>query len=116
MTSTSPKEANEQRLYHRYATKLEVRVRELAAPAVSSHMTDISLLGCRLGSSVLPAGAEVWLQPQGHQPLRARVIWSDAGQAGLQFYAPVDPLRFRSGGSRGSSKLIFPPRVYARRS
>jgi hypothetical protein len=37
----------------------------------------------------LPKHAEIWITLGASQPMRARVVWVGAGEAGCAFYAPL---------------------------
>ena len=100
-------EAAEQRSEARTEVDLEARVRELGGIGHVARIANISIHGCGITACALPERAEVWLQAGGLPSVRARVVWSEGLQAGLEFYAPVDVLRFRRSQDARPLRQVF---------
>ena len=65
-------------------------VRDSAVVALKVRVKDLSTDGCRVsGLDSLEAGSEIWLKITGLAPIRARVAWVSAGEAGCEFAAPL---------------------------
>ena len=90
-----PAESDERR-HERHAVDLPGRVRELGSAGISVKFTDISLGGCRLIETDLPKNAEIWVNLGAAQPMRARVVWVKSGEAGCEFYAPLNRMTLRN--------------------
>jgi hypothetical protein len=89
-----PAESNERR-HQRHDVDFPGRVRELGSTALSGHVKNVSIGGCRLAHTDLPKNAEVWINLGVSRPMRARVVWVGAGEAGCQFYAPLTRAELR---------------------
>jgi hypothetical protein len=90
-----PAENNERR-HDRHSVDLPSRVRELGSPGAMARIADVSLGGCRLRQADLPKNAEIWVTIGGSEPMRARVVWVKAGEAGCQFYNPITRMTLRN--------------------
>ena len=90
-----PREADERR-HERHDVKLAGRVRELGSPAGIGTIKNLSVGGCRIRDTDLPKHAEIWVTLGQSQPMRARVVWVGAGEAGCEFYAPLSRAALRS--------------------
>jgi len=64
---------------------------------------DLNVLGCCLAGCVLAAGDEIWVQAEGHDPVRAQVIWTRGKRAGCRFHAPAHALA--AGRAAGAARL-----------
>lgn len=89
-----PRAVNERR-HERHDVDVEGRVRELGCPAMSGRVKDVSIGGCRLDGTDLPRNAEIWVCLGSSKPVRARVVWVNAGEAGCEFYAPLNRAELR---------------------
>lgn len=66
-------------------------VRDSAVVALKVRVKDLSTDGCRVsGLEELEGGSEIWLKITGLAPMRARVAWVSAGEAGCEFSAPLN--------------------------
>jgi hypothetical protein len=83
-----PRDADERR-HERHDVTLPGRVRELGSPAGGGQIKDLSIGGCRIRDTDLPRHAEIWITLGNAPPMRARVVWVGAGEAGCEFYAPL---------------------------
>ena len=83
----SPLPFDDERSQARKFVSLPASMRELRAEPALVSVTDFSSKGCRISGSNLPAGAEVWVEIDGYNPLRATVVWQKRGELGCEFYA-----------------------------
>jgi len=83
----SPLPFDDERSQARKFVSLPASMRELRAEPALVSVTDLSLKGCRISGSNLPPGAEVWVEIDGYNPVRATVVWQKRGELGCEFYA-----------------------------
>ena len=83
-------EADNERAIARDPVSVMVRVRELGSVAFEARVTDLSAAGCRIRGGDLPQRAEIWLTFAALPALRARIVWSERGESGCQFYKPLN--------------------------
>lgn len=88
----------EQRSEPRYQVGVKrASVRSHGALALDASLEDISIYGCRLGSTGDHVAEErVWLRFVGKPAVAATVIWSDGGMIGCRFDVPLDTALVRS--------------------
>lgn len=89
-----PAESNERR-HERHEVDFAGRVRELGSTAVKGQIRNVSIGGCRLADADIQQKAEVWVNLGVSRPMRARVVWVSAGEAGCEFYAPLTRAELR---------------------
>ncbi len=89
-------EADNERRHERHRVNLAAQVRELRSVGQVAKVTDVSVGGCRLAQTDLPADAEIWISIAGAPATRARIVWTKKGQAGCEFYKPLSRLDLRN--------------------
>lgn len=90
-----PASSNE-REHERTSVAYPGSVRELGSVATPVTFSDLTKAGCRIKGADIRRGAEVWARLGKLAPVRARVIWAKGGEAGLQFYQPLQPAELRA--------------------
>lgn len=107
----------EKRRAARSKVAVTASIRERGRSAISSQISELSLLGCKVDGSLLAASdAPVWIRFPGLESIEARVVWESNFVAGLAFEHPLHPsveARFvpaRTGSAAGAVVLKTIPR------
>jgi hypothetical protein len=79
----------------RHVAGVRARVQQLRAPPQEVTITDLSAGGCRLACTGLAEGDEVWITLAVLPPVRGRIAWVKAGEAGCEFHVPLRGNDFR---------------------
>jgi len=75
----------------RFPSTAEASVREVGSKVVTAPLRDVSALGCRIETGELTTGKTVWVTMGDIRVVGAEVRWSQGGEAGLSFAAPLHP-------------------------
>jgi len=73
----------------RFPSTAQASVREPGSKAVTAPLRDVSALGCRIETGELTTGKTVWVTMGEIRMVVAEVRWSQDGEAGLSFAAPL---------------------------
>jgi len=73
----------------RFPSTAQASVRVPGSEAVDAPLRDVSALGCRIETGALTAGKSVWVTMGEIRMVAAEVRWSQGGEAGLCFAAPL---------------------------
>lgn len=82
----------ERRATGRFATSLDISLRETGHNALQAKVSSLSHLGCTVtGVTVTPAEGSAWIRLPGLESQLARQRWSQPGSAGYEFDRPLYP-------------------------
>lgn len=79
----------ERRTLLRFPSSAPANVRELGSEPIAAALRDVSAVGCRVDTGQLTPGKAVWLALGEIRMVAAEVRWSQDGEAGLSFSAPL---------------------------
>ena len=86
---------------------VDVAVRPLRGLPLTARLEDVNEVGCGLSGCQLGLGDEIWVQVDGHEPVRATVVWTKGHRAGCRFYTPERSL----AAERGAAAVARPERM-----
>lgn len=108
----------EKRRATRSKVEITASIRERGRSAITTKISELSMLGCKVDGSLLAASeAPVWIRLPGLESIEARVVWETNFVAGLAFENPLHPsieARFvpaRTGSAAGAVVLQTVPRA-----